>query len=124
MFGVPTEPHNTPDVDFICPNGYKMQVKTASITYSRGNPRWSFKLKKNKVADYFILVAVNNVNDINKRNFKPEHIWLMKGNLLNDKTSTSVAPSRVSKWNKYSIMKEYENKFVDCCNTIKENKVK
>ena len=121
LFGVPTETFGTPDIDFTCPNGYKIQVKTASITYSRGNPRWSFKLKKNKVADYFILVAVNNVNDINKRNFKPTHIWLMEGHLLNYKTGTSISLSRISKWDKYSIMEEYESRFTDCCAKIKES---
>ena len=122
MFGVPTEPHNTPDVDFICPNGYKMQVKTASITYSRGNPRWNFGINKNKVADYFILVAVNNTEDINKEDFKPTHIWLMEGRFVNEEVGISVTPSRISKWDEYSIMEEYGNKFVACCNTIKVNR--
>ena len=97
MFGVPTEPHNTPDIDFICPNGYKMQVKTASVTYGRGNPRWSFGINKNKIADHFILVAVNNIDDIDKEDFKPEHIWMMKGNILNMQSGTSITPSRISK---------------------------
>lgn len=124
MFGVPTEQYGNPGVDFICPNRYKIQVKTASITYSHDNPRWTFKIKKNKIVDYFILVAVNNTEDIDKEDFKPTHIWMMKGNILNKQSGTSVTPSRVSKWNKYSIIEKYENRFIKCCTTIKENKLK
>lgn len=121
MFGSVTEPYNTPDIDFICPNGYKIQVKAASINYKEGKyPNWQFKIKKNKVVDYFILVAVNNSDDINKENFKPEHIWMMKGSVLNNKTGVSISLSKVSKWNKHSIMEEYENKFITCCAKIKK----
>ena len=122
MFGSVAEVTNNPGVDFICPNGYKIQVKAASTTYNRGNPQWSFRIKNNKTVDYFILVAVNHIEDIDKEDFKPEHIWMMKGNVLNRKAGTSITPSRISKWNKYSIIKEYENKFVACCTMMKRNK--
>ena len=119
MFGCVTEAVCNPYVDFICPNGYKMQVKTSSLGKNK-YPNWGFHINENKIVDYFILVAVNNIDDIDKENFKPEHIWLIKGNVLNYKTGVSISPSRVYKWNEYSIMKEYENKFIDCCNTIKK----
>lgn len=122
-FGSVAEPHNNPDIDFVCPQGYKIQVKVSSMRYSYGKyPNWAFDINKNKIADYFILVAVNNSEDIDKENFKPLHIWMMKGYLLNRKSGTGISPSRISKWNKYSIMEEYENKFVTCCNTIKKKK--
>ena len=125
MFGVPTEPHNNPDVDFVCPQGYKMQVKVSSVSHSKNkNPTWRFHINKNKIADYFILVAVNNAEDIDKEDFKPIHIWMMKGKLINKKGTISTVLSRVPKWNKYSIMEEYENRFVACCTTIKESKFK
>ena len=124
MFGSVTEPYDTPDIDFICPNGYKMQVKAASIVLFRGNPRWVFHIRKNIIADYFILVAVNKIDDINKEDFKPRHIWMMKGNILNKRHSVSKTPSRVSKWDKYSIMEEYENRFTVCCSMIKRDNEK
>ena len=122
MFGSVAEPYSTPDIDFICPQGYKIQVKAASLTFLCGNPRWKFKINKNKVVDYFILVAVNKSEDIDEEDFKPTHIWMMEGNVLNNKMSTSITPSRISKWNKYSITEEYKNKFVSCCATIKKLK--
>lgn len=125
MFGSVAEPYNNPDIDFVCPQGYKMQVKVSSMRYNHNKPiGWSFGIKKNKTADYFILVAVNEINDIDKEDFKPLYIWLMKGHLLNYKTGTSIALSRVSKWNKYSIMEEYENRFIVCCSMIKESNEK
>ena len=120
MFGVPTEQHGNPKVDFICPNGYKIQVKTSSIRYNRGASSWIFHIDRNKIADYFILVAVNNIDDINKEDFEPAHIWMIKGKVINKQAGASVTPSRVSKWDEYSIMEEYENKFINCCNTIKK----
>lgn len=71
------------------------------------------------MADYFILVTVNNTEDIDKEDFKPNNIWMMKGNVLNNKTGTSVTPSTIHKWDEYSIMEEYENKFIACCTAIK-----
>ena len=123
MFGSIAEVTNNPGVDFVCPNGYKMQVKVSSMRYNHGkHPAWSFGIRRNKVVDYFILVAVNSSEDIDKEDFKPINIWLMKGKLVNKQGDVSVALSRISKWDEYSIMKEYENKFVACCTTIKGNK--
>lgn len=120
MFGSVAEPYGTPNIDFICPQGYKIQVKVASVTYTRNYPNWNFKIKKNKIADYFILVAVNNTDDIDKEDFKPLHIWIMEGNILNDKVTTSISPSTVSKWDEYSIKERYKNKFINCCKIIKK----
>ena len=122
MFGSVAEVTNNPGVDFICPNGYKMQVKTSSLSKSK-YPSWYFNINENKIVDYFILVAVNHIDDIDKENFKHVHIWIMKGNVLNYKTGVSISPSRVYKWNEYSIMKEYENKFINCCNVIKKIRI-
>ena len=125
MFGSVTESLGNPDVDFICPQGYKIQVKVSSKRFIQNkSPSWGFNIKKNKIADHFILVAVNNIDDIDKEDFKPLYIWLMEGCLLNHKAKTSIALPRLHKWDKYSIMEEYENKFITCCDAIKENKAK
>ena len=121
VFGSVAEPYGTPDIDFICPQGYKIQVKVSSLGKNE-YPNWNFGIKKNKVADYFVLVAVNNIDDIDKENFKPAHMWMMEGDVLNDKTGTSVSPSTISKWDEYSIKKGYKNKFINCCKVMKKDK--
>ena len=61
---------NNPGYDIICPKSYKLDVKASVL--SRFNTLL-FKIKKNQIADYFILVAFDNVI-----NLKPLHVWIMK----------------------------------------------
>lgn len=69
-------PANYPYYDFICNKGYKIQVKARCILKSKhGYPRWEFKIDYNDVADYFILVAFDNRDNLN-----PMHIWLIGKN--------------------------------------------
>lgn len=61
---------NNPGYDIICPRGYKLDVKTSVL--SRFNTLL-FKIDKNQIADYFILVAFDNVIDL-----KPINVWVLK----------------------------------------------
>ncbi len=60
--------------DFVCDKGNKIDVKSSCLRFSNG---WSFVISKNKIADYFLLVAFDN-----RENIKPLHLWLIKGNEL------------------------------------------
>lgn len=61
---------NNPGYDIICPKGHKLEVKASAS--SRFNTL-GFQIRKNQTADYFILVAFDNVI-----NLKPLHFWVMK----------------------------------------------
>jgi hypothetical protein len=76
--------------------------------------RWSFIIRKNKVANYFLFLAFDNRESLN-----PEHIWLVPGYIVNDKTTISIAdlPKTLIKWSKYE---RSLNNVLKCCDKLKE----
>lgn len=63
-------PYGNPGYDIICPKGYKIDVKATTL-----NPynNFIFHIGRNMTADYFILVAFDNIIEL-----KPLHIWIIK----------------------------------------------
>lgn len=98
--------------DFICNNGKKIDVKTSCLTLqTKRYPHWKFKIKQNKVADFFILVAFDN-----RINLKPLHIWIIPGKEINENESKSIRPSTVHKWNRW---KRSIEEVQMCCTEMK-----
>lgn len=62
---------NNQGYDIICPKGYKTDVKATVL--NRYN-EFNFAINKNKIADYFVLVAFNNIIEL-----EPLHIWTVRG---------------------------------------------
>ena len=100
-----------PGFDFKCGQGYLVDSK-ASCTNKKYNS-WSFRIRKNKTADYFALLAFDNRNDIN-----PLYFWLIPGNVINDKQLLSISKSTFYKWNEY---RQDIDKIIKCCNTLKRD---
>lgn len=101
-------PYGNPGYDFVCNKGYKVDAKSSCM---RKNGGWVFIINHNTTADYFMLVAYDNRDDLN-----PIHVWLIPGHVLNHLTGTSIRPSTLDKW------AEYEKPIDDvvlCCDTIK-----
>jgi hypothetical protein len=76
-------PQNNPGYDFICSKGYKIDVKSASLCKildkKHGSViwRWNFHIRNNTIADYFLLIAFDD-----RENLNPMHVWLIKGSEL------------------------------------------
>lgn len=87
-----------PDYDIICNKGKKIDVKTACIALAKNskNPHFQFRIKQNKIADFFICVAFDNVEDLN-----PIHMWMIPGNEINHKKNHAIRLSTIHKWNKW-----------------------
>jgi len=98
--------------DFICSNGYLIDSK--SSCKSEKYNKWNFHINKNKIPDYFIFLAFDNRADLN-----PEYIWLIPGNIVNDKTGVSISESKLDKWDEYKLD---INKVIKCCDTLKDKK--
>jgi len=102
--------------DFICGKRFKVDVKSSCLC----NDKWNFKIKKNKITDYFLLLAFDNREDLN-----PLHIWLIKGEQqilcvkVNDRKCMVVSDNNISLFKKYEQTDKLD-KLVDCCNTLKE----
>ena len=121
-------PKNNSGFDFICSHNYKIDVKSSCLRNNNKNKCWSFHIKKNKIADYFLLLAFDNRKDLN-----PKHIWLIKGteviktknsiNSLNNKIVLYITD--IKKWRrryKQYVQKDKLEKTINCCNILKNNR--
>lgn len=88
--------------------------------------RFSFKVNKNKIADYFLCIAFDN-----RKNLNVKHIWLLKGDIIiyeinptrkksNDKTKLNdiFTFSFYNRENVINKLKKYE--LIDKLDKIKE----
>lgn len=91
-------PNNHKGYDFIS-DGIKIDAKSSCrrIRNNRSDS-WVFHIDKNIIADQFILLAINNRDDI-----EAEHIWLIPGSELNMKSTVAIFETNLIKWNKYSL---------------------
>jgi len=113
--GVHRMPIRNHGYDFICSNGYKIDVKSACL-HSKGKyVGWTFIIKKNKIADYFLCLAFDNRESLN-----PLHMWLIPGNIINHLAGLGIGENNKSvlKWAKYERSLD---KVISCCNHMKGN---
>lgn len=104
-------PYKFPDYDIICNKGKKINVKVACITLNRKLPHWQFNIDYNTIADYFILVAFDN-----RENLNPLYLWMIPGYVLNEKSGTQISPSTIHKWDEW---KRDINDAKLCCTEMK-----
>lgn len=109
-------PYNNKGFDFICNRGMKIDVKSSCtrMLHNRSN-LWQFCIANNEIADYFILIAFDNREDIT-----PLHIWMMPGNGVNHLSTLSISESTIHKWDEYRLD---INKVVACCDAMKIGRV-
>jgi hypothetical protein len=101
-------PNNNPGYDFVCNRGYRVDVKSACLGI-RG--RWTFNINRNKIADYFLMLAFDNRADLN-----PKYMWLIPGDVVSNKVGIDVAATTLTKWREYELPLD---KVVSCCNVLK-----
>ena len=103
---------NNKGFDFICGRGYKIDVKSACRRARTGHSNsWSFRIGKNKIADYFLCMAFDDRESVN-----PEHLWLIPGRIVNNQTSIDMTESMLRKWSKYE---QPLDNVIQCCNVLK-----
>ncbi len=114
-------PYGNKGYDFICNKGFKIDVKSSCI---HKNNTYTFAIKKNKIADYFLCITFNSREDLN-----PQHIWLISSDdVINNKRVENmigiVVPNNVkslSKYSKYELTDKLKETRT-CCDTLKNNK--
>jgi len=103
---------NHPGYDFICNNGYKIDVKSSTRHFgSHSSDAWRFYFRHNTTPDYFLLIAFDNREDLN-----PEHLWLIPESVINGKSALSIFESNLER------MEQYEkpiDSVITCCNKLK-----
>ncbi len=125
-------PYGNPGYDFICKNGYKIDVKSTCLRKNDNCSTYhsSFIIKKNKIADYFLCITYDNRNDLN-----PLYIWLIKsdeiiiGNdmikrKINDLVHLNISNSieGLEKFKKYELTDKLE-KVKEICNNYKNDNI-
>lgn len=95
---VETMPYGSPGYDIICNKGKKINIKTKCIVLKQEKIRWIFSIRQNKIADYFILIAFDNVKDLN-----PLYMWMIPGYEVNNQISVSISLSMIHKWDKWKM---------------------
>lgn len=109
-------PITFPGYDFLCPNGYKIDVKASTLQHHKRktSSTWSFHIGKNTIADYFMCLAFNNRDSL-----EPQHLWLIPGNIVNHLTAVEMYPTEYSlnKWSKYE---KDLTKVFECCKILKK----
>jgi len=101
--------NGNPGYDMICNRGKLIEVKSSCLLKSGG---WQFHIGRNTIAEYFVLVAWDNREDLNIM-----HVWLIPGHVLSHLVSASISPSTVAKWSQYE---KDVTKMMACCNAMKE----
>lgn len=113
-------PNGNSGFDFICGKGYKVGVKSSCL---RKNNTYNFKIGYNKIADYFLLIGFDNIENLN-----PQHIWLIKGDeiiiryrTLNNFNVLTIKNTLdgLSKFLKYKLTDKLKD-VISCCNKLKE----
>jgi hypothetical protein len=105
-------PYGNPGYDFICNKGKKIDVKSGCIIYKENkSPCWTFKISRNKTADYFLCIAFDN-----RENLTPLHLWLLPSRYCRDKITCAISESTIFKWDEYRID---VTKVTECCNKIR-----
>lgn len=123
--GLKRMPYTNHGYDFICNKGYKIEVKSGCLRFNRQHiniyQQWNFHINKNNVADYFLLLAFDNREDLN-----PLHVWMIhKEDKINNKfmkeyIGFSVSNSKIGllKMKDYNLENKLE-KIVECCNSLR-----
>ncbi|MCZ7406362.1 MAG: hypothetical protein O8C67_15735 [Candidatus Methanoperedens sp.] len=114
-------PFHTQGYDFICNKGYKIDVKSSCLRLTKIKSKtgeiypsrwWSFKLSRNKIADYFLCLAFDNRQDLN-----PLHLWLIPGQVVNHLSVLGITANQIKSWTEFERPLE---KVLNCCAELKQ----
>jgi hypothetical protein len=71
------------------------------------------------------LIALENFPNVEPKDAKPIHVWLIRGDTiidgrpLNDRTAISVTPRTLARLEPYRRM-DMEGRIIKCCSKLKE----
>jgi hypothetical protein len=88
-------PMNNPGYDFICNRDKLIDVKSSC---KREDGRWSFNIRHNTTADFFICLAFDNRKDL-----IPLYAWLIPRSKFNNLVKASICLGTISKWDEYML---------------------
>lgn len=108
-------PYGHRGYDFICNKGFLIDVKSSCLHYyHRSSPRWSFDIRYNNIANYFIFLGFDSIESLN-----PMHVWIVPAYLVSSQSAKSIAnvPTALKKWESFEKPLILITK---CCNNMKQ----
>lgn len=88
-----------PGYDLICGKGYLVDAKSATLQHGKNTGTyWQFRINCNKTPDYFLLTAYKD-----RESLEICHMWLIPGDVINDKKGLTISLSTINKWSEYKI---------------------
>jgi len=109
-------PYGNPGYDYICSKGHKIDVKSSCLRHpehGRTADRWTFHIRKNRVADYFVCIGFDDRQHLN-----PMRVWIFPGKDVQNKMGLLISNTHRC----LGIYKNYEkpiNRALDACNKMK-----
>jgi hypothetical protein len=98
--------------DFICSNGYKIDVKSSCLAFSSGYDRWTFNIRKNVTADYFLFIGFDN-----RTKLTPLHVWLVPKEISGGKIVQNISDTigGIAMWVDYE---KPIDQAIECCKVL------
>lgn len=112
--GVRRMPTNNPKYDFVCPKGFKIDVKTSTLhgVNQKGVVGWRFNIKQNEDADYFACIGFDDRESLNVVRF-----WLIPGAKIARLTAL-VITTGIQSLHKWAEFEKPIETLVNSCNLL------
>lgn len=108
-------PYGNPGYDYICDKGYKIDVKSSCLHIHNREKYWLFCIDRNTIADYFLCLAFDD-----RESLKPQHIWLIPGNIVNCRLRFGIY-NTLSSLSKWLIYEKPLDKVINYCVELKQD---
>ena len=99
---------NNPGYDVVCNRDKKIDIKCSCL---HKDGRWSFAIDYNTIADYFLCLAFDNLEDLT-----PLHAWLIPGSKISHLSGIGISPGTIHKWDAYALD---ISKIRECCDAMR-----
>ena len=109
-------PMNNPGYDYICGKGFKIDVKSSCLhkyKNNRGQMRWQFTIRRNKIADYFLCLAFDS-----RESLTPLHVWLIPSSIVSNRTHLDIT-NTIEILSKWALYERPIDRVVACCQIMK-----
>lgn len=110
---VKTMPTGNKGFDFICGKGFKIDVKSSCFMKHRPN-QWRFRIRQNKIADYFLCLAFDNRDDL-----IPQRIWLFPSANVSQMESVTISKNVLGRFAEHELE---IGKIIVCCDAMRHRK--
>jgi len=94
--------------DFTSASGDRLDAKSSVLHKKHGNGMWTFYINRNTSADFFVLTAFDNRVSLNIL-----HMWLIPGDLLNDRRLVGISASTIERWSQWELPTDAAQRVID-----------